>query len=87
MKMNNSNAVFTCLGSSNHTERTRADYDYYATAPKAVEELLKVESFSPRVWECACGEGHISEVLFEHGYDVLSTDLIDRGYKKTNRNV
>lgn len=82
MKMNNSNAVFTCLGSSNHTERTRADYDYYATAPKAVEELLKVESFSPRVWECACGEGHISEVLFEHGYDVLSTDLINRGYKK-----
>lgn len=78
--MNNSNATFTCLGASNHTERVREENDYYATEPKAVEELLKVESFSPCVWECACGEGHISEVLIKHGYDVLSTDLINRGY-------
>lgn len=78
--MNNSNATFTCLGASNHTNRIREEHDYYATEPKAVEELLKVESFSPCVWECACGEGHISEVLAKHGYDVLNTDLIDRGY-------
>lgn len=78
--MNNSNATFTCLGASNHTERIREKHDYYATEPKAVEELLKVEDFSPCVWECACGEGHISEVLIKHGYDVLNTDLIDRGY-------
>lgn len=61
--MNNSNATFACLGASNHTERIREENDYYATEPKAVEELLKVESFSPCVWECACGEGHISKVL------------------------
>lgn len=55
-------------------------YDYYATDPKAVELLLAQEIFSRRIWEPACGEGHISEVLKRHGYEVYSTDLIDRGY-------
>jgi hypothetical protein len=55
-------------------------HDYYATEPKAVELLLQNETFSKYVWECACGEGHISEVLKAHGYKVHSTDLIDRGY-------
>ena len=54
--------------------------DYYATEPKAVELLLSVESFGKDVWECACGEGHISKVLKAHGYNVYSSDLIDRGY-------
>lgn len=30
--------------------------------------------------ECACGEGHISKVLENNGYNVYSSDLIDRGY-------
>lgn len=55
-------------------------HDYYATEPKAVKLLLEQETFSKRVWECACGEGHISEALKENGYSVLSSDLIDRGY-------
>lgn len=80
MVMGNSKSIWACLGASNHVEHEREKNDYYATEPKAVEELLKVESFSPCVWECACGEGHISEVLIKHGYDVLSTDLINRGY-------
>ncbi len=54
--------------------------DYYATEPRAVELLLKEEAFCHRVWEPCCGEGHISKVLEAHGYDVLSSDLIDRGY-------
>ena len=54
--------------------------DYYATEPKAVELLLEQETFHPYVWECACGEGHISKVLEAHGYKVRSTDLIGRGY-------
>lgn len=32
------------------------------------------------VWECSCGQGHLSEVLNKNGYNVKSTDLIDRGY-------
>lgn len=32
------------------------------------------------IWECACGEGYLSEELKKHGFNVWSTDLIDRGY-------
>ena len=32
------------------------------------------------IWECACGEGHLSKVLEEHGFEVISTDLIYRGF-------
>ena len=37
-------------------------------------------TLSNEIWECACGQGHLSEVLKQHGYIVNSTDLIDRGY-------
>lgn len=78
----NQNSIYKTLGASNHTEKEREKDDYYATEPKAIELLLKLEQFSPYIWECACGEGHLSKVLEEHGYKVLSTDLIDRGYGK-----
>lgn len=42
--------------------------------------LLENETFSKQVWEPACGEGHMSEVLKEYGYIVKSSDLINRGY-------
>lgn len=54
--------------------------DYYATEPRAVELLLEQEAFTDVIWEPACGEGHISEVLKANGHDVISSDLIDRGY-------
>ena len=57
-----------------------AENDYYATPPRAMELLLKEESFSKDIWEPACGEGHLSKVLEANGYNVYSTDLIDRGY-------
>ena len=74
------NSIFKTLGASNHTEKERESNDYYATDPKAVELLLENETFSNKIWEPACGEGHMSEVLRARGYSVLSTDLIDRGY-------
>lgn len=76
----NGKSVFVCNGATNHSEGEREANDYYATEPKAVELLLQEETFSKHIWEPACGEGHMSEVLKAHGYDVLSTDLIDRGY-------
>lgn len=79
----NAKFIFTCNGASNHSEGEREQHDYYATEPKAVEILLEQEEFSPYVWECACGEGHISEVLKKHGYNVKSSDLYDRGYEGT----
>lgn len=72
--------IFTPLGSSNHVPEERERFDYYATDPKAVEMLLELETFAPLIWEPACGEGHISKVLEAHGHEVVSTDLIYRGY-------
>lgn len=76
----NKQSIFTTLGASNHVDHERAEYDYYATEPKAMELLLAEEIFSPTVWECACGEGHLSKVLLDHGYGVKSSDLIYRNF-------
>lgn len=74
----NSKSIYTTLGASNHTDKVREINDYYATEPKAAELLLKVEDFAPNIWECACGECHLSKVFEAHGYNVKSTDLIYR---------
>jgi hypothetical protein len=58
----------------------REENDYYATDPKAIDLLLQHEVFNRNILECACGEGNLSEALKEYGYNVFSTDLIDRGY-------
>lgn len=62
----------------------REKNDYYPTPPGAVRPLLRVEKFPGTVWEPACGDGAMSKVLEERdGWgeaEVISTDLIDRGY-------
>ena len=76
----NQKSIYTTLGASNHTDKERQQHDYYATEPKAMELLLAEESFHPVVWECACGEGDLSKVLEANGFEVISTDLIYRGF-------
>lgn len=78
----NATSIYATHGASNHSESERAVFDYYATDPEAVEKLLEVEEFSHYIFEPACGGGHISEVLLKNGFDVLSTDIIMRGYLK-----
>lgn len=75
-------SVFVTLGASNHTEQEREGNDYYATDPMAIDALEGVlgGSIPHKIWEPACGEGHLSKRLKEFGHDVISTDLIDRGY-------
>lgn len=60
----------------------RPSDDFYPTPPEATRALLKVEKFGHVIWEPACGDGAISEVLFSSGYDVVSTDLNSHGYGK-----
>lgn len=60
---------------------TREQNDFYATDPRAMQDLLKYELFNNDIWECACGEGNLSKVLKANNYNVYSTDLIDRGYQ------
>jgi hypothetical protein len=53
---------------------------YHPTPPRAVHALLARESFKGVLWECACGDGAISRILEAAGFEVISTDLVDRGY-------
>lgn len=78
----NKNSIFKTLGASNHTDKERENDDYYATDPIAIDVLINDGgvTFDKPIWECSCGEGHLSERLKEFGYEVYSTDLIDRGY-------
>lgn len=76
----NNRSAFTTIGTEGHSNEEREVNDYYATDPKALELLLEKETFDHNIWEPACGEGHLSKVLVNHGYNVFSSDLIDRGY-------
>lgn len=78
--MSNERGVYSPLGASNHSEKEREQNDYYATDPIAIPLLLEQEVFAPTIWECACGAGHIGKELERHGYKVIGTDLIYRGY-------
>lgn len=59
---------------------SREKDDFYPTPPEATNALLDREQFDGPIWEPACGDGAISEVLKSRGYHVQSTDLVDRGY-------
>ena len=76
----NAASMFKTLGASNHADHERQREDYYATEPLATEWLCKLETFQGPILEPACGEGHVAKVLMEHGYEVESRDLIDRGF-------
>lgn len=78
----NKKSTFVTLGASSHTDTEREQHDYYATEPRTIHELLEVEQFTGTIWEPSCGEGHLSKELEEKGFEVISTDLIDRGYGK-----
>ena len=68
------------LGVNPNAEREKNDF--YATNPHALEIVMPMfkDILHNNVWECACGQGHLSNVLKNNGYNVKSSDLIDRGY-------
>lgn len=76
----NRKSIYVTLGASNHVPEDRQENDFYATDPTSINDLLKVETFSNRIWEPACGEGHMSKRLEELGKEVYSTDLYNRGF-------
>ena len=61
-------------------KRSREVNDFYPTPPEGFLPLLDHEEFNGNIWECACGDGAISKILIEKGYNVYSSDLIDRNY-------
>lgn len=74
----NKNSVYKTLGASNHTNKERQNEDYYATSPIAIDKLIKSIDLPTNIWECACGEKHLSDRLEELNYNVFSSDLIKR---------
>lgn len=76
----NRKSTFVTLGASNHTDKERESNDFYATDPIAIDKLVKVIQLPRKIWECACGTGCLSDRLKDFGHDVVSTDLVDRGY-------
>ena len=54
--------------------------DFYPTPKWATHALIENEQFSGDIWECACGDGAMSDVLAGTGNKVISSDLYDRNY-------
>lgn len=54
--------------------------DFFPTPKWATHALLENEKFDGDIWECACGDGAMSEVLATTGQQIVSSDLYDRGY-------
>lgn len=68
--------------------------DFYPTPPWATYALIDNEKFHGDIWECACGDGAMSNVLENCGSQIISSDLYDRGFgeigidfKNTDRKV
>lgn len=80
MSKPNTRTVHAMLGARNFARESREEHDYYATEPKAAHLLMQVETFSPVIWECACGEGHLAKEFRKAGYEVYASDLIALGY-------
>ncbi len=80
------NSAYSCNGASNHSNIEREENDFYATPPIATKVLVKYlkENYpnikDKTIWEPACGKGDISKVLTENGFNVCSSDIINRGY-------
>jgi hypothetical protein len=73
-------AMVAGVGAHSYAER---EHDFYATPPEAVHSLLAIEGkWLPggTIWEPACGDGAIARVLSAAGRNVISTDIVDRGY-------
>lgn len=57
--------------------------DFYPTPRWATFALIDNEQFQGDIWECACGDGAMAEVLADTGNEIVSSDLYDRGYGDT----
>ena len=69
------------MGASGHSDYPREENDFYRSDPKAISLLEKYDLLvDDKYWECACGDGVLSNRLIDLGYDVYSSDLFDRGY-------
>ena len=60
--------------------KNRAEADFYPTPESTTKALMEREKFEGDIYECACGDGSMSEVLKTYNPEVFSADIIGRGY-------
>ncbi|QCE35824.1 hypothetical protein FAI40_10465 (plasmid) [Acetobacteraceae bacterium] len=81
-----SDKTYNLNGSFKPTTKRFADLkgpDFFSTPSWATEALIDNELFEGDIWECACGNGAMSEVLKKTNNKIISSDLYDRGYGET----
>lgn len=66
------------IGTASASKEDRGK-NFYQTPRVATIALLAHESFTSTIWEPACGFNAIGRVLEGQGYDVLLSDIEDRG--------
>lgn len=54
--------------------------DFFPTPEWATYALIDNEHFEGDIWECACGDGAMAQILSKTGNEVRSTDLYDRNF-------
>lgn len=54
--------------------------DFYPTPAWGTQALLNHVKFTGAILDPCCGDGAIAEVMKASGYDVVASDIIDRGY-------
>lgn len=61
-----------------NTGYKRVESDFYPTPPEATQALLNFLNLDigTKVWEPACGEGHMAEVMEKNGLFVEKSDLM-----------
>jgi len=76
-------ATYNLNGGFKPTIKRFADLDgpdFFPTPAWATFALIDNETFRGDIWESACGNGAMSDVLAKTDQPVVSTDLYDRGY-------
>jgi hypothetical protein len=57
-------------------QKNRRKLDFYPTPPDVTHALMLQLNLEPcLIWEPACGDGAMTNVLLEYGHNVLSTDI------------
>ena len=62
-----------------NTAYKRSQSDFYPTPPavtQALIDFLGLSKHCTKIWEPACGEGHMTDVFRANGYEVIATDIL-----------
>lgn len=63
--------------SGGNTAYKRVESDFYPTPPEVTTALLEILDIpsEEKIWEPACGENHMVNVMRKAGYEVIATDI------------